>query len=95
MSFEPYEIADLLMMLVLGPVTLAVARRIAPSTLVPVSVCLGLVFTGYVATILEGVTAPLFLNLVEHWAYAAAGIAFVWLLAKVAAAIGVRGAGRR
>lgn len=83
MTFQPSEIADFLMMLVLGPVTLVVARRIAPVTVGPVALCLGLMFTGYSATIIEGVVLPDFFNLVEHGAYAAGGLAFIWLLTRI------------
>jgi hypothetical protein len=88
MTYQPSEIADFLMMLVLGPVTLVVARRIAPITFWPVAVCIGLMFTGYAATIIEGFLLPDFFNLVEHLSYALAGIAFVWLLARVGTYLG-------
>lgn len=81
--FQPSEIADFLMMLVLGPVTLAIAKRVAPPTVWPVALCLALMFTGYTATIVEGVVLPDFFNLVEHGAYALAGWAFVWLLTRI------------
>lgn len=90
MTFQPSEMADLLMMIVLGPVTLAVARRVAPVTVGPVALCLGLMFIGYTATIVEGVVLPDFLNLVEHWAYAAAGLAFIWLISRVGTFLGAK-----
>jgi hypothetical protein len=95
MNYEPSEVADLLMMLVLGPVTLVVARRIAPVTFWPVALCIGLMFTGYSATIIEGFVLPDFFNLVEHGAYALAGIAFVWLLTRVGGFFGDTKVGHR
>jgi len=88
MTYQPSEIADFLMMLVLGPITLLVARRIAPRTFWPVALCIGLMFTGYAATIIEGFVLPDFFNLVEHGAYALAGLAFVWLLTRVGTYLG-------
>lgn len=90
MTFQPSEIADFLMMLVLGPVTLAVARRVAPVTVGPVALCLGLMFVGYTATIVETVVLPDFFNLVEHAAYAAAGLAFIWLVLRIGTFLGAK-----
>ena len=94
MGFQPSEIADFLMMLVLGPITLVVARRTAPVTVGPVAVCLGLMFSGYTATILEGMFLPVFLNRVEHGAYAAAGLAFIWLLTRIGGVLRTSETGR-
>jgi len=79
-EFQASEIADLLMMLVLGPVILIIARRITPSLFGVVALCIGLMATGYASTILEGAVLPDFFNFLEHASYAAAGIAFVWLI---------------
>jgi len=79
-EFQSSEIADLMMMLVLGPIILVIVRRTAPSMLAIVALCIGFVATGYVATVLEGVLLPVFFNLVEHASFAFAGLGFVWLL---------------
>ena len=80
MEFQASEIADLMMMLVLGPVILVVARRVAPSVFGGVAVCIGFMAVGYVATVVEGIVLPEFFNMVEHASYAFAGLAFIWLL---------------
>ncbi len=69
-----------MMMLVLGPVILVVVHRVAPSVFGVVALCIGLMATGYVATVLEGIVFPDLLNVVEHTSYALAGMAFVWLI---------------
>jgi len=77
---QPSEIADLLMMMVLGPIIIIAVHRALPAAIVPVSIALGLMATGYIATVLEGFLLPEFFNLVEHASYAFAGFVFVWLL---------------
>lgn len=83
MEFQASEIADLIMMLVLGPTILIISRRIVPSLFRVVALCIGLMATGYIATIIEGFFLPEFFNLVEHASLALAGIAFVWLVLLV------------
>ncbi len=95
MEFQASEIADLMMMLVLGPIILVIARRIAPSVFGVVALCIGLMATGYVATIIEGIVLPDLFNVVEHSSYALAGIAFVWLIVVVGKRLAQPGAGDR
>lgn len=80
MEFQSSEIADLMMMAVLGPIILIMVRRIAPSMFRIVALCIGFMAVGYVATVLEGIALPDFFNLLEHASYAFAGFAFIWLL---------------
>jgi len=94
-SFDSSEIADLLMMLVLGPIILAAIRRTAPALIRPAAVCVGLIATGYVATVIEGVALPEFFNLVEHASYAMAPLAFLWLLKVSGHLVNPRKAGAR
>lgn len=95
MSFQPSEIADLLMMLVLGPIVLIAIRRAAPALAGPAVVCVGLMAAGYVATVVESLVYPDFFNLIEHVSYAAAGFAFVWLLQVSGRLVRPRKAGHR
>ena len=95
MSFDSSEIADLLMMLVLGPIILAAIRRTAPALIRPAAVCVGLMATGYVATVIEGIAFPEFFNLVEHTSYAIAPLAFLWLLKVSGHLVNLRKAGAR
>lgn len=83
MQFQASEIADLMMMLVLGPIVVVIARRITPALFGTVALCIGLMLSGYVATIVEGIAFPDFFNLLEHASYALAGVAFVWLTVLV------------
>lgn len=84
MEFQASEIADLIMVLVLGPIILIIVRRIAPSLLGVVGLCIALMASGYLATVLEGVLLPDFFDVVEHVSYALVGIGFVWLVLIVA-----------
>lgn len=94
MNFQPSEIADLLMMLVLGPIVLVAVRRTLPALFWPSALCLGLMASGYVATVAEGVAYPDFFNLVEHVSYGIAGFAFVGLLVACSRLLGSPKAGR-
>lgn len=95
MEFQSSEIADLIMMLVLGPIILVIVRRVAPSMLGIVGLCIGFMAVGYVATIVEGILLPDFFNLVEHASYAFAGLAFIWLLVLSGKRLAGQNAGAR
>ncbi len=95
MVVQPSEIADLLMMMVLGPIIIIAVRRALPAAVLPVSIALGLMATGYVATVAEGFLFPEFFNLVEHASYAFAGFVFVWLLLFLRGLLGHGTAGQR
>jgi len=95
MEFQSSEIADLLMMLVLGPIILIIVRRVAPAMLGIVGLCIGFMAVGYVSTVLEGILLPEFLNLVEHASYAFAGLAFIWLLVLAGKRLAPQDAGAR
>lgn len=95
MTVQPSEMADLVMMVVLGPIILIAVRRALPASIVPASIALALMATGYVATVLEGFLLPEFFNLVEHASYTFAGIMFVWLLLFLRGLLGHGKAGRQ
>lgn len=95
MLVQPSEIADLVMMMVLGPIIIVVVRRVIPALLLPAAIALGLMATGYVATVAEGFILPDFFNLVEHASYAFAGFVFVWLLLSCRRLLGLQRAGSR
>lgn len=92
---QPSEIADLLMMMVLGPIILIAVRRAIPALIPPVAIALGLMAMGYVSTILEGFFLPDFFNLMEHASYGFAGLVFVWLLLSCRRLLGLHRAGSR
>jgi len=94
-SFQPSEIADLLLMMVLGPVVLVAVRRSVPALSRQAGVVVALMGTGYVATVLEGVAFLDVLNLVEHVSYAAAGFAITWLILSAGRLLGSQRAGQR
>ena len=77
MTYQPSEVADLVLMLAFGPVIVVSLRR--GLKVVPVScyVALGAMLGAYFFTVAEGFVLPDLFNLLEHVCYAVAGIAFV------------------
>ena len=80
MTYQPAEIADLILLLALGPVILASLRSILPSVPKSAYVAFGSMLWAYVFTIAEGFALPDLFNMLEHLGYAAAGLAFVALV---------------
>jgi len=80
MTYQPSEIADLVLALALGPVLVIAVRQVVPR--IPKSGALALIamFGGYVFTIAEGFVLPDLFNAVEHACYAIAGVLFVVML---------------
>jgi hypothetical protein len=79
-SYQPSEIATLILFLAFGPVIIVALRR----TLHPVPsscyIALGAMFGAYVFTVAEGFIFPELLNLLEHACYAVAGVTFALML---------------
>ena len=92
---QPSEVANLLMMMVLGPIILIAVRRAIPALLPPAAIALGLMAIGYVSTILEGFFLADFFNLMEHASYGFAGFVFVWLIVSCRRLLDLHRAGSR
>ena len=88
--FQESEIVNLLVGFGSVPVVVLLARRVAiprGRVLYGGFACLLL---GYVTTVLEVLVLPGLLNLLEHWAYAAAGLCFVAFASPVGSPPGPR-----
>ena len=77
MNYQPSEVADLVLMLALGPVIVIGLRRALPTVPSACYVALGSMLGAYVFTVAEGFWLPVLFNTLEHVCYATAGIAFV------------------
>ena len=77
MTYQPSEVADLVLMLALGPVIVISLRRVVRTVPTSCYVALGAMLGAYVLTVAEGFVLPDLFNLLEHVCYAAAGVAFV------------------
>ncbi len=82
MTYQPAEIADLILLLALGPVIIASLRSILPSVPKSAYVAFGSMLWAYVFTIAEGFALPDLFNMFEHLGYAVAGLAFVALVVQ-------------
>lgn len=83
MNYQPSEVADLILMLALGPIIIIAIRRVMPRFPVSGAVAFAAMLGGYVFTIAEGFWLPDAFNLAEHLCYAIAGIAFVVMLIRL------------
>jgi hypothetical protein len=81
-TYQPAEIADLILLLALGPVILVSLRRILPTVPSAAYVAFGAMLWSYVFTIAEGFAFPDLFNMFEHIGYAVAGIAFAVLVVQ-------------
>jgi hypothetical protein len=79
-TYQPSEIADLILLLALGPVILTAMTRIMPSVPRASYFAFGAMLGAYIFTIAEGFALPDVFNMLEHLCYAAAGISFVMLV---------------
>lgn len=91
MTYQPNEIADLILMLALGPVIVVAVRRIMPNFPKSGAVALGAMLGGYIFTIAEGFALPDLFNVIEHACYAIAGWAFVVMLIQMRGWLARRG----
>jgi len=82
MTYQPSEVADLVLMLALGPLIVVSLRR--GLKVVPVScyIALGAMLGAYFFTVAEGFVLPNLFNLIEHMCYAVAGVAFVGVVVQ-------------
>jgi hypothetical protein len=95
MSYQPSEIADLILLLALGPMIIIGLRRVLPSVPRATYWALAAMLGGYIFTIAEGfVLADLF-NMLEHICYAIAGVAFLVTALNLARMLGVPKAGEQ
>lgn len=88
MSYQPSEIADLIVLLALWPLifgSLRAATRRFPAS---AYVALGAMVWSYVFTIAEGFVLPDLCNMLEHVGYSVAGISFVVVLVQLKKFVG-------
>lgn len=83
MNYQPSEVADLILMLALGPVIIVLLRRAMDTVPTGAYVAIGAMFGAYFCTVAEGFVLPDLCNLIEHACYAAAGVAFVVTLVQL------------
>lgn len=76
-TYQPSEIADLVLLLALGPIIILSVRRILPEFPKAAYVALGAMLGAYVFTIAEGFVQRDLFDVLEHVSYAVAGVAFV------------------
>jgi len=86
MTYQPSEIADLILLIALAPVILGTVRRVSVRWRAAAYVAYAFMAAAYVFTILEGFVYPDLFNLLEHWSLFGAGVSFV-VLAIVASDI--------
>jgi len=77
---EASEVVDLVMAVVLIPIIITSLRTMPPARRRYSTAGFAAIVVGYVLTILEGVVLPEALNVLEHSAYAVAGIMAVLAL---------------
>lgn len=82
MSYQPSEVADLILLIALGPVVIVLVRRILPTFPTAAYVAFGAMLWSYSFTIAEGFASPDLFNVLEHLGYAVAGVAFAVALAQ-------------
>jgi len=90
-TYQPSEIADLILLIALGPVIVVALRRISLDVPWAGFVAFGAMLWSYVFTIAEGFVLPDLFNLFEHLGYAVAGLAFAIMLAQFASAMRAMG----
>jgi hypothetical protein len=95
MSYQPSEIADLILLIALGPVIVVSLRRVLPYIPRTAFWALGAMLCGYVFTIAEGFALPDLFNMIEHIAYAVAGIAFLLMALQFARVLSAGSRGQR
>lgn len=88
MSYQPSEIADLVLLVALGPVVILLVHRFLPRFPSAGYVAYGAMLCSYVFTIAEAFFYPELLNMFEHLGYAVAGIAFAVVAAQVRRIVG-------
>lgn len=76
-DYQPSEIADLILMVALGPVIVIALRRALKVVPISCYIALGAMLGAYFFTVAEGLVLPDLLNLLEHVCYSIAGVAFV------------------
>jgi hypothetical protein len=77
MTYQPSEVADLVLMIGLGPVIVITLRRVFKVVPISCYVALGAMLGAYFFTVAEGFVLQDLFNLLEHACYAVAGVAFV------------------
>ncbi len=79
MTYQPSEIADLILLIALTPIIIGTVRRVHAPWTVAAYVAYGFMAAAYTFTILEGFIAADLFNLLEHLSYLGAGVAFAAL----------------
>jgi hypothetical protein len=79
-TYQPSEIASLVLLLALGPVIMAALPRLLPKVPRSGYVAFFAMLGAYIFTIAEGFVFPDAFNMLEHVCYAVAGVAFVAFL---------------
>ncbi|NTU71479.1 MAG: hypothetical protein HGB10_06635 [Coriobacteriia bacterium] len=95
MSYQPSEIADLVLLLALGPVIVASFRRTKIVLPAAVYAAFAAMICGYTFTILEGFWLSDVFNLLEHASYAVAGVAFLVGIVRLRRSMGPGGEVKR